>query len=70
MQNARGRHAVPPYVLRAVPGALVSTPLEWRELTPKLDPVQLNLRTIFPRLARQKRDPLAGLAEAAAGLRR
>src|SRR5262249_15356717 len=27
MQNAKGRHVVPPYVLRAVPGAPVSTPL-------------------------------------------
>ena len=27
LQNARGHHAVPPYVLRAVPGATVSTPL-------------------------------------------
>src|SRR5262249_39638224 len=34
MQNAKGRHAVPPYVLRAVPGAPVSTPLNWTELTP------------------------------------
>jgi bifunctional non-homologous end joining protein LigD len=28
MQNAKGRHVVPPYVLRPVPGAPVSTPLE------------------------------------------
>src|SRR5207237_7830151 len=26
MQNARGHHAVPPYVVRAVPAATVSTP--------------------------------------------
>jgi bifunctional non-homologous end joining protein LigD len=61
MQNARGHHAVPPYVLRAVPGAPVSTPLEWRELTANLDPKQFNLKTIFRRLARRKRDPMAGL---------
>jgi bifunctional non-homologous end joining protein LigD len=61
MQNARGHHAVPPYVLRAVPGAPVSTPLEWRELTARFDPKQFNLKTIFRRLARQKRDPMAGL---------
>jgi bifunctional non-homologous end joining protein LigD len=29
LQNARGHHVVPPYVLRAVPAATVSTPLEW-----------------------------------------
>ena len=38
LQNARGHHAVPPYVLRAVPGAPVSTPLRWAELTADLAP--------------------------------
>jgi bifunctional non-homologous end joining protein LigD len=61
MQNAKGHHAVPPYVLRAVPGAPVSTPLRWQELTPTLDPRGYNLKTIFQRLARQQRDPMAGL---------
>jgi bifunctional non-homologous end joining protein LigD len=61
LQNAKGHHAVPPYVVRAVAGAPVSTPLSWRELSPRLDPEQFNVRTIFRRLARQKRDPMAGL---------
>ncbi len=60
MQNARGHHAVPPYVVRPVPGAPVSTPLNWRELTADLDPARFNLRTIFRRLARQAHDPMAG----------
>jgi bifunctional non-homologous end joining protein LigD len=64
MQNARGHHAVPPYVLRAVPGAPVSTPLGWRELTAKLDPKAYNLTTIFRRLARQQHDPMAGVLRA------
>jgi bifunctional non-homologous end joining protein LigD len=59
LQNARGHHAVPPYVLRAVSGVPVSTPLTWRELTPDLDPAAFNLRTVFRRLARQRRDPMA-----------
>jgi bifunctional non-homologous end joining protein LigD len=58
LQNARGHHAVPPYVLRAVPGAPVSTPLDWRELKEDLDPAAFNLKTIFRRLARRKSDPL------------
>jgi bifunctional non-homologous end joining protein LigD len=62
MQNARGRHAVPPYVLRVVPGATISTPLRWGEVTPGLDPARFTLKTIFRRLARLKRDPMAGLA--------
>lgn len=61
MQNARGRHAVPPYVLRPVPGATVSTPLNWNELKAALTPARFTLKTIFRRLARQKRDPMAGL---------
>jgi bifunctional non-homologous end joining protein LigD len=61
LQNARGHHVVPPYVLRAVPGAPVSTPLAWRELTPDLDPARFNIRTIFQRLSRQKQDPMAVL---------
>jgi bifunctional non-homologous end joining protein LigD len=61
MQNARGHHAVPPYVLRAVPGAPVSTPLRWQELRANLDPKAYDLKTIFQRLARQQRDPMAGL---------
>jgi bifunctional non-homologous end joining protein LigD len=61
MQNAKGHHAVPPYVLRAVPGAPVSTPLRWQELAPHLDPRAYNLKTIFQRLARQRHDPMAGL---------
>jgi bifunctional non-homologous end joining protein LigD len=61
LQNARGHHAVPPYVLRAVPEAAVSTPLRWREVTPALTPTSFTLKTIFRRLARQKRDPLAEL---------
>ncbi len=61
LQNARGHHVVPPYVLRAVPGAPVSTPLTWRELTPDLEPSRFNIRTIFQRLSRQKQDPMAGL---------
>jgi bifunctional non-homologous end joining protein LigD len=61
LQNARGKHAVPPYVLRAVPAASVSMPLAWREVTDDLDPARYNLRTAARRLARQKRDPLEGL---------
>jgi bifunctional non-homologous end joining protein LigD len=61
LQNAKGHHAVPPYVIRAVPGAPVSTPLNWRELTPQLNPGLYTLKTIFRRLAGQQHDPMAGL---------
>jgi bifunctional non-homologous end joining protein LigD len=61
LQYARGHHAVPPYVLRAVPGAPVSTPLDWKELTTRLEPGQFNIKTIFQRLAKKKRDLWAAL---------
>lgn len=61
LQNARGHHVVPPYVLRAVPQATVSTPLTWAELTSTLEPRRYNLKTIFRRLARQKTDLIASL---------
>ena len=64
MQNVKGRHVVPPYVLRPVPEAMVSTPLDWREVTNKLNPQAFNIKTIRKRLAKQKRDPMAGLAAA------
>jgi DNA ligase D-like protein (predicted polymerase) len=61
LQNARGHHAVPPYVLRAVPQACVSTPLAWDELTPHLHPQAFTLRTMFERLASQPTDPMGPL---------
>jgi bifunctional non-homologous end joining protein LigD len=61
MQNALKLHAVPPYVIRAVPTASVSTPLHWNELTAKLDPHKFNLKTVRQRLKRLKKDPIAGL---------
>jgi bifunctional non-homologous end joining protein LigD len=63
LQNARGHHAAPPYVLRAVPQACVSTPLAWHELTPDIHPQRFTLRTIFTRLARQRKEPWAPLLE-------
>jgi bifunctional non-homologous end joining protein LigD len=63
LHNARGHHVVPPYVLRAVPQATVSTPLSWTELTAELDPRQYNLKTIFRRLTEQKDDPMAPLMQ-------
>src|SRR5918993_3991994 len=61
LQNAKGHHAVPPYVLRPVPGAPVSMPLNWDELTGRLRPGQFTFKTALPRLARQKVDPIQPL---------
>ncbi|MDB6110554.1 MAG: ykoU [Pedosphaera sp.] len=61
MQNARGHHVVPPYVLRAVPAATVSTPLKWNELTGRLNPNRFDLKTALRRFQRQNKDLMEGL---------
>jgi bifunctional non-homologous end joining protein LigD len=54
---------VPPYVLRAMPGASVSAPPQWHKVTDTVDPARFNLNTIIRRLARQKQDPMRSLLE-------
>ncbi len=51
LQNRSGQTVVPPYVLRPVPAASASTPLEWDELTTDLMPQRFNLESVPPRLA-------------------
>jgi len=58
LQNRHGQTIVAPYSARPVPGATVSTPLEWHEVDYKLDPRKFTLRTLAARLARKKRDPV------------
>jgi bifunctional non-homologous end joining protein LigD len=64
IQNAKGHHAVPPYVLRPTPTATVSTPLDWKEVTPKLDPKKFTVASVKKRFA-GKPDPLLPLVAAA-----
>jgi DNA ligase D len=49
-QNARDRTIAAPYSLRPLPGAPVSTPLEWDEL-PEVDPTAFTLFTVPDRVA-------------------
>ena len=49
-QNAYGKTVVAPYSLRAIDGAPVSAPLQWSEITKKLDPLKFNLKTMPKRL--------------------
>jgi bifunctional non-homologous end joining protein LigD len=62
IQNAEGHHVVPPYVLRAIPRATVSTPLDWKEVTPKLNPAKFTTAEVFKRLTKRK-DPMAALGK-------
>jgi bifunctional non-homologous end joining protein LigD len=43
LQNIQGKTVAGPYCVRAMPGATVSTPLKWAELTDKLDPRAFHL---------------------------
>ena len=52
MQNAMGKHVVPPYVVRAVPEATVSTPLKWSEVTARLSPKKFDMKTVLKRVTR------------------
>ncbi len=63
VQNGHGRLLVSPYCVRPLPGAPVSTPLRWSEVNAKLEIGNHTIRTVPKRLARQKKDPWAGLLE-------
>jgi len=54
-RNAYLQTIVTPYSVRRRPGATVSTPLAWDEVTSKLDPTRFTLRTFDKRVA--KPDP-------------
>ena len=56
MQNARGHHAVPPYVVRATPDGTVSTPLEWKEVNGKLNPRRFTMDAALKRMKRIGKD--------------
>ena len=63
VQNGHGRLLVAPFSVRPLPGAPVSMPLEWREVTPKLDIRKFTIRTAPVRLKKLKGDPLLGVME-------
>jgi bifunctional non-homologous end joining protein LigD len=67
MRNGYGQTAVPPYAVRARPGAPVSTPIAWDELF-RVKPAQVTVATLGRRLATD--DPWAGMRRHASGLAR
>lgn len=50
LQNRRGQTLAAPYSVRPRPGATVSTPLLWEEVTARLDVSKFTIRSIFKRL--------------------
>lgn len=53
LQNREGQTIAAPYCVRPVAHAPVSTPLEWKELTPSLNPADFTIKTIHRRLAKK-----------------
>ena len=49
--NALGQTIVPPFAVRWRPRAPVSMPLDWDEVSPRLDPAVFNVRTAEHRIA-------------------
>jgi bifunctional non-homologous end joining protein LigD len=58
LQNGHGKLLAAPFSARPVPGALVSTPLEWDEVNEDLSPAGFTIRTVPERLEKAERDPL------------
>jgi bifunctional non-homologous end joining protein LigD len=52
LQISSAKTIAAPYVLRAHPGAPVSTPLDWSEVKPGLDPAQFNIHNVLDRFER------------------
>ena len=52
LQNIAGKTVASVYSARATPTLTVSTPLNWEEVTPALDPGDWNIRTVPERIAR------------------
>jgi bifunctional non-homologous end joining protein LigD len=62
LQNGFGKTIVAPFSVRPMPGAPVSTPLTWREVTARLDPARYTIRTVPARVAKQG-DPMRPVLE-------
>jgi len=63
VQNGHGRLLVAPFSVRPLPGAPVSMPLEWREVTPKLDIRKFTIKNAPARMKKLKGDPLLPVLE-------
>jgi bifunctional non-homologous end joining protein LigD len=69
-RNGYAQTAVPPYAVRARPGAPVATPIDWEELSDsKLRPDRWNVGNIMRRLS-AKGDPWADISSYARGISR
>src|SRR5437660_1461028 len=63
VQNGHGRLLVAPYSVRPLPGAPVSMPLKWSEVTLKLDIKKFTIKTAPARMKKLGEDPLRPVLE-------
>ena len=63
LRNGRGATAVAAYSTRARPGAAISAPLDWNELSEAVKSDHFRLSSIGRRLANLRRDPWEGFFE-------
>jgi bifunctional non-homologous end joining protein LigD len=63
VQNGHGRLLVAPFSIRPLPGAPVSMPLDWREVTPKLDIRKFTIKNAPARMEKLGGDPLLPVLE-------
>ncbi|HEU5042076.1 MAG TPA: DNA primase small subunit domain-containing protein, partial [Gemmatimonadales bacterium] len=63
LQNGSGKLIVAPYSVRPLPGAPVSVPLRWQEVTEELDIRSHTLRTVPERMRKLRTDPLVEVLE-------
>jgi bifunctional non-homologous end joining protein LigD len=69
-RNGYGQTAVPPYAVRALPGAPVATPISWQELeSGEADAQSWNVRTVLSRIG-DGADPWRGMRRRASSLGR
>jgi len=59
LQNRHGQLLAAPFSVRPLPGAPVSTPLEWDEVTKKLEIRAFDIRSVPERLKKRKTDPMS-----------
>lgn len=67
LQNGHGRLLVAPFAVRALPGAPVSMPLRWSQVTKRLQLSRFNIRTA-PKLMSKTGDPIADVLMGSADL--